>query len=71
MILGQDMATSADARQHDAYRRASPSQKLAVVARLNAALLGLKEADLKARYPAATAEELRGRLRRWWLAGIG
>lgn len=50
------------------YRVATPEAKLAVVARLNATLIGLKDAQL-----AATCGELplparRLKLRHWWLA---
>lgn len=57
-----------DLRLAEIYRRASPSQKLAVVARLNAMLIGLKEADLLARYPDVTGEQRLRMLRHWWLA---
>jgi hypothetical protein len=50
------------------YRRATPTEKLAVVARLNATLIGLKEADLHARLPGLSQEDYRKMLRRWWLA---
>jgi hypothetical protein len=56
-----------DPRLADIYRGATPSQKLAVVSRLNATLIGLKEADLFARHPAATGEQRRRMLRHWWL----
>jgi len=49
------------------YRQATPTQKLAVVARLNAALIGLKEAELNARCPTLSAERRKEMLRRWWL----
>ena len=49
------------------YRRATPAQKLAVVARLNQTLIKLKECDIRARHPALRPEEHRQMLRRWWL----
>ena len=49
------------------YRRATPSQKLAVVARLNATLIELKAADLRARQPGLSDDRRREMLRRWWL----
>ena len=56
-----------DPRLRDLYRAATPTQKLAVVARINATLIGLKEAELLARYAEMTPENRRERLRRWWL----
>lgn len=57
-----------DPRLRDLYRAATPTQKLAVVARLNATLLGLKAADLQARFPALPPAKRSELLRRWWLA---
>jgi hypothetical protein len=51
------------------YRRASPEQKLAVVARLNSALLALKEGQLREGHPDWTAVQHRQALRQWWLGG--
>lgn len=56
-----------DRQLRELYRAATPTRKLAVVARLNATLISLKEADLQARFPKASAEEQRAMLRRWWL----
>jgi hypothetical protein len=56
-----------DPRLLELYRRATPTQKLAVVARLNGTLIGLKEADLRARQPALPPEKRQQVLRRWWL----
>jgi hypothetical protein len=53
--------------QLELYRQASPEQKLRTVARLNAALIALKEAQLKTDFPDETPEERRKSLRRWWL----
>ena len=55
-----------DARQFALYREASPTAKLAAVARLNAVLIGLKQAQLAAEHPAWTVEEQRATLRQWW-----
>ncbi|MBI4624849.1 MAG: hypothetical protein HY736_16740 [Verrucomicrobia bacterium] len=52
----------------DLYRAATPTQKLAAVARLNATLIGLKEAELKARLPALAPEQTHALLRSWWLS---
>lgn len=56
-----------DPKLVELYRRATPTQKLAVVARLNATLIGLKEADIRARLPGMSLENQRAMLRRWWL----
>ena len=50
------------------YRRSSPEEKLAVVTRLNATLLGLKEAQLAATRSDWTASQRRIELRRWWFS---
>lgn len=50
------------------YRAATPAAKLAVVTRLNATLIGLKEAQLAATRPEWTLDRRRIELRRWWLA---
>ena len=55
-----------DPRLRDLYRAATPTQKLAVVARLNATLIGLKEAELNARCPTQPPAERRTALRGWW-----
>ena len=57
-----------DPRLRDLYRAATPTQKLAVVARLNATLIGLKEAELNARFPSQPPAERRTALRGWWFA---
>ena len=70
-----DSAPVAD-REHDRphplqlelYRKATPTQKLATVARLNATMLMLKEASLQSRFSNLSAAERRQSLRRWWLA---
>jgi hypothetical protein len=55
-----------DRRQMELYREATPTAKLAVVARLNAVLVGLKQARLAAEHPAWTAAERTATLRQWW-----
>jgi hypothetical protein len=54
--------------QIDLYRRATPTQKLAAIARLNATAIAIKEADLESRCPDVPAAERRAVLRQWWLA---
>ena len=56
-----------DPRLRELYRSATPTQKLAIVGRLNATLIGLKEADLRTRFPAISQSETRARIRHWWL----
>lgn len=56
-----------DPRLRELYRSATPTQKLAIVGRLNATLIGLKEADLRSRFPAISQSETRARIRHWWL----
>lgn len=48
------------------YRLATPDAKLAAVARLNANLLGLKEAQLAGEHPHWSDERRRAAVRRWW-----
>ncbi len=50
------------------YRTATPAAKLAVVTRLNAALIGLKAAQLAATRPEWTPDRRQLELRRWWMA---
>ena len=50
------------------YRTATPAAKLVAVARLNAALIGLKAAQLAATRPEWTPDRRRLELRRWWMA---
>ena len=54
-----------DPRLRDLYRSATPTQKLAIVARLNATLIGLKEADLRACSVVRAPNEQRKLLRSW------
>ena len=49
------------------YRRATPEAKLAVVARLNAGLIALKEADLASRSPDLSPAQRQAIVRHWWL----
>lgn len=53
--------------QIELYRRASATEKLAAVARLNATALKLKEASLAAKFPRLSPAERHALLRRWWL----
>jgi hypothetical protein len=53
--------------QIELYQRATPTERLAVVARLNATVIGLKEADIRSRFPHLSGVEQRAMLRRWWL----
>jgi hypothetical protein len=56
-----------DPRLRDLYRSASPTQKLAAVARINATLSALKDAALAQAHPDWPAERRRAAVRRWWL----
>jgi hypothetical protein len=56
------------ALQIQLYRRATPTQKLATVARLNASTIALKEASLRTRFPDLSDQRRRELLRSWWLA---
>ncbi len=56
-----------DPRLLECYRHATPSAKLAVVARLNESLIMLKDAALRAAQPELLPEKRRELLRRWWL----
>lgn len=56
-----------DSRMIELYRRATPTQKLAVVARLNATLIELKAVDIRARHPDLADAQQRAQLRRWWM----
>jgi hypothetical protein len=56
-----------DPRLRDLYRSATPTQKLAIVARLNAALIALKEANLRTSSVVCTPDERKRLLRSWWL----
>lgn len=56
-----------DPRLIELYRRATPTQKLAVVARLNATLIELKASDIRARRPDLAEAQQRAQLRRWWM----
>ena len=58
---------SLDPQLRDLYRNATPTQKLAVVARLNTSLIELKSADLQSRFPAMPPAKRRDILRQWWL----
>ena len=56
-----------DPRLRELYRTATPTQKLAVVSRLNAALLGLKAAEITVRRPELSQSAQSTLLRHWWL----
>jgi hypothetical protein len=60
-----------DALMLPRYRRATAEQKLAVVARLNAALIALKDGQLTASHPDWPEERRRRELRAWWLTPDG
>jgi hypothetical protein len=53
--------------QIELYRRATPTQKLAIVARMNAMALAMKDSSLRTRFPTLTEAERRTRVRHWWL----
>ena len=53
--------------QIERYRRATPTQKLAEVARLNAMAIAIKESSLSGRHPELSQEKRKQLLRRWWL----
>ena len=57
-----------DPRQVALYRAASPTEKLAVVARINAALIAIKEAAVAQQHPEWSAEQRRACVRRWWFS---
>jgi hypothetical protein len=49
------------------YRTASPTEKLAAVARINAALIAMKEAAVAQQHPEWSAARRRDTVRLWWL----
>jgi hypothetical protein len=49
------------------YRTATPTQKLAVVSRLNTALLGLKASEITVSRPELSQSAQSALLRHWWL----
>lgn len=56
-----------DDRLRALYRAASPTEKLAVVARINASLTAIKEAAVARQHPEWSPLERRAAVRRWWL----
>jgi hypothetical protein len=60
-------ASASDERLRMLYRTASPTEKLAAVARINAALTALKEAALAQQHPEWSAARRRDEVRLWWL----
>jgi hypothetical protein len=59
---------TADDRLRALYRAASPTEKRAAVARINAALTAVKEAAVARQYPDWSPAQRRALVRRWWLA---
>lgn len=59
---------TAEARLRALYRLASPTEKLAVIARLNASLTAIKEAALRQQHPEWSPRQRHAALRRWWLS---
>lgn len=60
--------TLPDPRLLELYRHATPVAKLAAIARINAALIGLKEAQLASLHSSWTPDQRRTELRRWWFS---
>ncbi|MBM3854176.1 MAG: hypothetical protein FJ399_13635 [Verrucomicrobia bacterium] len=58
---------ASDERLRALYRAASPTEKLAVVARINASLTAIKEAAVASQHPEWSPAERRAAVRRWWL----
>lgn len=56
-----------DERLRALYRAASPTEKLAVVARINASLTAIKDAALARQHPDWSPGRRRAAVRRWWL----
>lgn len=56
-----------DERLRALYRAASPTAKLAVVARINASLTAIKEAAVARQHPEWSLVQRRAVVRRWWL----
>lgn len=57
-----------DGRLRELYRAASPTEKLAAVARLNATLTAVKEAAVARQHPDWSPAQRRGWVQRWWLS---
>lgn len=58
---------ASDERLRALYRAASPTEKLAVVAHINASLTAIKEAAVTKQHPEWSPAERRAAVRRWWL----
>jgi hypothetical protein len=56
-----------DERLRALYRAASPTEKLAAVARINASLTAIKEAAVARQHPEWSVMQRRAVVRRWWL----
>jgi hypothetical protein len=59
---------TAEARLLGLYRSATPTQKLAVVGRINASLQALKAAKVRADHPGLTPHEQNRLVRSWWFS---
>ena len=57
-----------NARLRALYRAASPTEKLATVARINASLTAIKEAAVARQHPDWPPAQRRAAVRRWWLS---
>lgn len=60
-------AGAIDERLRTLYRAASPTEKLAVVARINASLIAIKDAAVAQQHPEWSIAQRRAAVRRWWL----
>jgi hypothetical protein len=61
------LPSASDERLRTLYRTASPTEKLAAVARINAALIAIKEAAVAQQHPEWSATRRRDTVRLWWL----
>jgi len=57
-----------DERLRALYRAASPTEKLAAVARINLSLTAIKEAAVARQHPDWSPVQRRTAVRRWWLS---
>ena len=57
-----------DERLRALYRAASPTEKLAAVARINLSLTAIKEAAVARQHPEWSPVQRRSAVRRWWLS---
>ncbi len=65
--LTRQQPEAIDGRLRALYRAANPTEKLAVVARINASLTALKEAAVARQHPDWSQAQRRASVRRWWL----